>query len=95
MSKFVNSDVISNKNSDSLFSNQFETYIVDRYKVTNINKKYSIKLNNRNKKIDWVICLFNKNDKRNSDKISRMMSYLIYIVLHILFDFLILFIYYI
>lgn len=52
LSKFVNRDVISNKNSDSIFSNQFETYIVDGYKVANINKKYSIKLNNRNKKID-------------------------------------------
>lgn len=62
LSKFVNRDVISNKNSDSIFSNQFETYIVDRYKVANINKKYSIKLNNRNKKIDWVVCPFNKND---------------------------------
>ena len=86
LSKFVNRDVISNKNSDSIFLNQFETYIVDGYKVANINKEYSIKLNNRNKKIDWVICNFNKNDKRNSDKISRMMRYLIYIVLHILFN---------
>lgn len=66
MSKFVNRDVISNKNSDSIFSNQFETYIVDGYKVANINKKYSIKLNNRNKKIDWVICNFNKNDNSDS-----------------------------
>ena len=66
LSKFVNRDVISNKNSDSIFSNQFETYIVDGYKVANINKKYSIKLNNRNKKIDWVICLFNKNDNSDS-----------------------------
>lgn len=65
LSKFVNRDVISNKNSDSIFSNQFETYIVDGYKVANINKKYSIKFNNRNKKIDWVICNFNKN--YNSD----------------------------
>lgn len=66
LSKFVNRDVISNKNSDSIFSNQFETYIVDGYKVANINKKYSIKINNRNKKIDWVICLFNKNDNSDS-----------------------------
>lgn len=66
LSKFVNRDVISNKNSDSIFSNQFETYIVDGYKVANINKKYSIKLNNRNKKIDWVICNFNKNDNSDS-----------------------------
>lgn len=66
LSKFVNRDVISNKNSDSIFSNQFETYIVDGYKVANINKKYSIKLNNRNKKIDWLICLFNKNDNSDS-----------------------------
>ena len=68
LSKFVNRDVISNKNSDSIFSNQFETYIVDGYKVANINKKYSIKFNNRNKKIDWVICNFNKN--YNSDSKS-------------------------
>ena len=66
LSKFVNRDVISNKNSDSIFSNQFETYIVNRYKVANINKKYSIKLNNRNKKIDWVVCPFNKNDNSDS-----------------------------
>ena len=66
LSKFVNRDVISNKNSDSIFSNQFETYIVDGYKVANVNKKYSIKINNRNKKIDWVIYLFNKNDNSDS-----------------------------
>lgn len=66
LNKFVNRDVISNKNSDSIFSNQFETYIVDGYKVANINKEYSIKLNNRNKKINWVICLFNKNDNSDS-----------------------------
>ena len=66
LSKFVNRDVISNKSSDSIFSNQFETYIVDGYKVANINKKYSIKLDDKNKKIDWVIYLFNKNDKSDS-----------------------------
>lgn len=66
LSKFVNRDVISNKSSDSIFSNQFETYIVEGYKVANINKKYSIKLDDKNKKTDWVIYLFNKNDKSDS-----------------------------
>lgn len=36
---------------------------------------------------------YDRNDKRNSYKICRMMRHLIYIVLHISFDFLILFIY--
>ena len=65
LDKFVNRNILPNPNSDSVFSNQFTTYIINGYKIANLNKKYSIKYKNKKTKLDWVIYLFEHKENDN------------------------------
>lgn len=66
LDKFVNRNTLSNSNSDTVFSNQFTTYIVNEYKIANLDKKYSIKYIDKKMKSDWVIYPFDEKDNSNS-----------------------------
>lgn len=66
LDKFVNRNTLSNSNSDTVFSNKFTTYIVNGYKVANLDKKYSIKYIDKKMKSDWVIYPFDEKYNSNS-----------------------------